>query len=83
MGFMSGKRVLIVGLATERSIAHGIAASMRREGAELAFTYQNHFLSRAVRLRNSKLETRNSKRFMPPPKRAFRVSRSPPCVRSG
>ena len=41
MGFLSGKRVLIVGLLNERSIAYGIAAAMRREGAELAFTYQN------------------------------------------
>jgi enoyl-[acyl-carrier protein] reductase I len=48
MGFMSGKRVLIVGLATERSIAHGIAAAMHREGAELAFTYQNDRLKDRV-----------------------------------
>jgi enoyl-[acyl-carrier protein] reductase I len=36
MSFLAGKRALIVGLATERSIAHGIATAMRREGAELA-----------------------------------------------
>ena len=41
MGFLTGKRALIVGLASERSIAYGIAGAMRREGAELAFTYQN------------------------------------------
>lgn len=41
MGFLEGKRALIVGLATERSIAYGIASAMRREGADLAFTYQN------------------------------------------
>jgi len=41
MGFLAGKKVLIVGLATDRSIAWGIAQAMRREGAELAFTYQN------------------------------------------
>jgi len=41
VGFLAGKRALIVGLATERSIAYGIAAAMHREGAELAFTYQN------------------------------------------
>lgn len=41
MGFMQGKRVLIVGLASNRSIAWGIAQAMHREGAELAFTYQN------------------------------------------
>jgi enoyl-[acyl-carrier protein] reductase I len=39
MGFLAGKRALIVGVATERSIAWGIAQAMHREGAELAFTY--------------------------------------------
>ena len=40
MGFLAGKRALIVGLASNRSIAWGIANAMRREGAELAFNYQ-------------------------------------------
>ncbi|HLD10121.1 MAG TPA: enoyl-ACP reductase FabI [Methylophilaceae bacterium] len=40
MGFLNGKRVLIVGLLSNRSIAYGIAEAMKREGAELAFTYQ-------------------------------------------
>ena len=48
MGFLAGKRVLIVGLATERSIAYGIASAMRREGAELAFTYQGDRLKDRV-----------------------------------
>lgn len=48
MGFLVGKRVLIVGLATERSIAYGIASAMRREGAELAFTYQGDRLKDRV-----------------------------------
>lgn len=48
MGFLAGKRALIVGLATERSIAHGIATAMRREGAELAFSYQDRFKDRVV-----------------------------------
>ncbi len=48
MGFLAGKRALIVGLATERSIAYGIAAAMRREGAELACTYQNDRLKDRV-----------------------------------
>ncbi|MFV8833523.1 enoyl-ACP reductase [Aquisalimonas sp.] len=39
MGFLSGKRVLITGVASNRSIAYGVAQAMRREGAELAFTY--------------------------------------------
>ncbi len=41
MGFLAGKKALIVGLATDRSIAWGISRAMRREGAELAFSYQN------------------------------------------
>ncbi|MEW5822772.1 MAG: enoyl-ACP reductase [Pseudomonadota bacterium] len=41
MGFLAGKRALIVGLANDRSIAYGIAKAMHREGAELAFTYVN------------------------------------------
>ena len=48
MGFMSGKRVLIVGVASKLSIAYGIAAAMSREGAELAFTYQNEKLKKRV-----------------------------------
>jgi enoyl-[acyl-carrier protein] reductase I len=48
VGFLAGKRALIVGLATERSIAHGIAQAMHREGAELAFTYQNDRLKSRV-----------------------------------
>ncbi len=48
MGFMSGKRALIVGVATERSIAWGIAEAFHREGAELAFTYANDKLKERV-----------------------------------
>lgn len=48
MGFMNGKRALIVGLASERSIAHGIANAFNREGAELAFTYQGERLRERV-----------------------------------
>ena len=44
MGFLTGKRALIVGIASQRSIAWGIAEAMHREGAELAFTYQNERL---------------------------------------
>jgi enoyl-[acyl-carrier protein] reductase I len=46
MPFLAGKRALIVGLATERSIAYGIAEAMHREGAELAFSYQDRFKDR-------------------------------------
>jgi len=48
MGFLQGKRALIVGLASNRSIAWGIAQAMHREGAELAFTYQNEKLEDRV-----------------------------------
>jgi enoyl-[acyl-carrier protein] reductase I len=41
MGFLQGKRALITGLASNKSIAWGIAQAMHREGAALAFTYQN------------------------------------------
>lgn len=44
MGFLSGKRALIVGLASQRSIAWGIAKAMHEQGADLAFTYQNEKL---------------------------------------
>ena len=48
MGFLAGKKALIVGLATDRSIAWGISQAMRREGAELAFTYQNDRIKERV-----------------------------------
>ena len=54
MGFMVGKRALIVGVASDRSIATGIAEAFAREGAEIAFTYQNEKL----RGRVEKLATR-------------------------
>lgn len=51
MGFLDGKRALITGVASNRSIAWGIAQAMRREGAELAFTYQGEKLrDRAAKL---------------------------------
>ncbi len=48
MGFLEGNRALIVGLASSRSIAWGIAQAMHREGAELALTYQNDKLRERV-----------------------------------
>jgi enoyl-[acyl-carrier protein] reductase I len=41
MGFLDKKRILVTGLLSNRSIAWGIARACAREGAELAFTYQN------------------------------------------
>lgn len=40
MGFLAGKKILITGLISNRSIAYGIAGACKRQGAELAFTYQ-------------------------------------------
>jgi enoyl-[acyl-carrier protein] reductase I len=50
MGFLAGKRALIVGLATDRSIAWGIAQAMHREGAELAFAHIERMTDRVVPL---------------------------------
>ncbi len=48
MGFLAGKKALITGVASERSIATGIAEAFHREGAELAFTYQGDKLKPRV-----------------------------------
>jgi enoyl-[acyl-carrier protein] reductase I len=40
MSFLKNKKVLILGLLSDRSIAYGIASAMKVQGAELAFTYQ-------------------------------------------
>jgi len=48
MGFLQGKRALITGIASERSIASGIAEAMHAQGAELAFTYQTDKLRSRV-----------------------------------
>ena len=48
MGFLEGKRALIVGVASNRSIAWGIAEAMHRQGAELAYTYQTDKLKQRV-----------------------------------
>jgi len=48
MGFLENKKFLIVGVASERSIAWGTAAAMHKQGAQLAFTYQNDKLKKRV-----------------------------------
>lgn len=48
MGFLQGKKALIVGLASNRSIAYGIAKVFHEQGAELAFSYQNEKLQSRV-----------------------------------
>ena len=49
MGMYEGKKVLVLGVANDRSIAWGIAQALHREGAELAFNYLNDALERRVR----------------------------------
>jgi len=44
LGILEGKKALIAGIASNRSIAYGVAKCMHREGAELAFTYQTEKL---------------------------------------
>ena len=48
MGLLDNKRALVIGVASNRSIAWGIAQAMHREGADLAFTYQNDKLQGRV-----------------------------------
>ncbi|ABO46487.1 enoyl-ACP reductase FabI [Francisella tularensis] len=50
MGFLAGKKILITGLLSNKSIAYGIAKAMHREGAELAFTYVGQFKDRVEKL---------------------------------
>jgi enoyl-[acyl-carrier protein] reductase I len=51
MAFLAGKKILVTGLLSNRSIAYGIAQSARREGAELAFTYvDERFKARVTEL---------------------------------
>lgn len=48
MGFLDSKKILVTGLLSNRSIAHGIAKALHREGATLAFTYQSEELKSRV-----------------------------------
>ena len=48
MGFLAGKKILITGILSNRSIAYGVAKACHREGAELAFTYVNDDLKDRV-----------------------------------
>jgi enoyl-[acyl-carrier protein] reductase I len=49
MGMYSGKKIVIFGVANERSLAWGITQALHREGAELAFTYVNEAIERRLR----------------------------------
>ena len=55
MGFLQDRKALIVGLASNRSIAWGIAQAMHAQGAELAMTYQNERLADRVHKLGSQL----------------------------
>lgn len=48
MGFLTNKKALIVGVASDRSIAWGVAEAMAKQGAEIALTYQNEKLKKRV-----------------------------------
>ena len=57
MALLDGKRVLVTGVASNRSIAWGVARAMRREGAELAFTFQNERLGERVKKLATELDS--------------------------
>ncbi len=48
MGFLQGRRILVTGMLSNRSIAYGVAKACAREGAELAFTYQGEGIQERV-----------------------------------
>ncbi|WWO99954.1 MAG: enoyl-ACP reductase [Candidatus Dasytiphilus stammeri] len=58
MGFLTGKYILIMGVANSYSIAYGIAKAMYHHGAELAFTYENNRLKNQVQLLAEKLHSK-------------------------
>jgi len=49
MGFLADKKILITGVLSKHSIAYGVAKACHREGAELAFSYQNDRFEERVR----------------------------------
>ena len=57
MALLDGKRILVTGVASNRSIAWGVARAMRREGAELAFTFQNERLGDRVKKLAAELDS--------------------------
>ena len=58
MGWMSGKKVLVTGLANERSLAFAIAQQLVAEEATIALTYQGEALKDRVGKLAETLETR-------------------------
>lgn len=58
MGFLAGKKILITGLLSNRSIAYGIAKACHREGAQLAFTYVGEKLrDRVAKIANEEFQS--------------------------
>jgi enoyl-[acyl-carrier protein] reductase I len=57
MGFLAGRRAVVVGLASNRSIAWGIARALKTQGAELAFNYQTEKLQGRVEKMAAELES--------------------------
>ncbi|HEX9877985.1 MAG TPA: enoyl-ACP reductase [Gammaproteobacteria bacterium] len=57
MGFLAGRRAVVVGLASNRSIAWGIARALKTQGAELAFNYQTEKLQGRVEKMATELES--------------------------
>ena len=58
MGLLDNKRALVLGVASNRSIAWGIAQAMHREGAQIALTYQNEKLQKRVEKFASELDSK-------------------------
>jgi enoyl-[acyl-carrier protein] reductase I len=56
-GFLSGKKILVTGVLSQRSIAYGIAKALKREGATLAFTYAGENIKERVKKIVSEFET--------------------------
>ena len=48
MSLLAGKKALILGVANNKSIAYGIAEAFKREGCELALTFQNEVMEKRV-----------------------------------
>ena len=57
MGFLAGKRAVVVGLASNRSIGWGIARALRAQGADLAFNYQGDKLQGRVEKMAAELDS--------------------------
>ena len=48
MSLLAGKKILILGIANEKSIAFGIAKALKKHGASIALSFQNEQLQKRV-----------------------------------